>query len=138
MTKLITSWFFFAVGTMIVVGVTIFVGACVVENFRCRQGVLSPWNPFRVPDFMSLSIKWCWGWKSNAFFTDTKAFLVGSLGIALVLIAIGFHFRHLYRQDVGMSKMKVGGCHSDGLDEASAATAPVHPVWSKKSTGVEN
>ncbi len=101
MTKLITSWGLIAAGLLILIAIAVLFGSFVLDNFKSRQdGVLNA-SLFQVPTFSGYSIKPKGDDASRGFFTGTWAFLIGHVGVALVLIAVGLHLRYLHLQDTG-------------------------------------
>ncbi|MCG3150418.1 MAG: hypothetical protein PCFJNLEI_03904 [Verrucomicrobiae bacterium] len=95
MIKAITSWILVIVGCLILLGTVSFIGSQVVRNIQSRKTALFGWSPFRMPDFMGFSVG------ERTFFTDAWALLLAQIGIAILLIAVGLHFRHLHRQKIG-------------------------------------
>jgi hypothetical protein len=105
MIKIIAAWVFIGLGVLLALGMVALFGSFVAENVRNhRQDGAFPWSPFHVPDFMGCSIGWSWGGESRTFWTDTWAYLIGHIGLALVLIACGLHLKHLHRLEVGAAQ----------------------------------
>lgn len=88
--KSILAWLLFGMGFLLVALVFVILASVLADNFRQRSEmpIRTPLSwLFRLPDFMGI----------GGFMTESKACLLGILGLALILIAIGFHLRHLTR-----------------------------------------
>ena len=90
MMKTLTYVALFSVAGLLVLSVAALWIAFVVMNFRERpQGVLN-WSPFLMPDFVGVGRLW----------TTPAAMFSGALGVALMIMALGFHLQHLRRQEL--------------------------------------
>jgi len=84
------AWLSFGMGFLLFAFVLVILASVIADNFRQRSEmpVKTPLSwLFRLPDFMGI----------GGFLTDPKTCLFGILGLALILIALGFHLRHLAR-----------------------------------------
>jgi hypothetical protein len=85
----------------------------VVVNLRDKpQGVLN-WSPFVMPSFVGIGRLW----------TTPAALFSGLLGVALLMLALGFHLQHLRRQEIGARQIEQ---RRDG-NEAAQQSAPPLP-----------
>ena len=92
MIKTITYVTLFTVAGLIILCVASMWITFVLRNVRQnKEGVLN-WSPFHMPDFVAI----------NGFWTTPDALFCGALGIALVFISVGYHLKHVRRQEVGV------------------------------------
>lgn len=87
MLKSILIWLSFGTGSSLVILLLLMLAFIFADNIRQRAEM--PYKTplswlFRLPDFIG----------NGGFLTDSRAWLCGMLGLALILFALGFHLRH--------------------------------------------
>jgi hypothetical protein len=112
MMKATTSWILLVLGSLVLLATVFFICSLIVSNIR------SGWPPFRMPDFMGYSVG---AW---TFLTDARAMLLAQIGVALLVIAVGLHFRHLHQQEIGRQQMLEQGIEKAESDNGGDSASP--------------
>jgi hypothetical protein len=82
--KTIASSIFLGLAMIVIAYFVFVVAAVIVDNFRVRAAQPVKFHPiFFVPDFMGF----------EGFMTTGRAFLTGTLGLGLLLLAISMHLK---------------------------------------------